>query len=64
MHITRDEVLKEIKNLDPSKTTKESNISYENYERKCWIIDITFLLILLMNAFRVEIFLLALKKLI
>ena len=33
--MTRDEVLKEIKNLDPSKTTQESDNSYKNYERKC-----------------------------
>ena len=42
-YISRDEVLKEIKNLDPSNATQEIDISYKCQERKCWIIGMNFL---------------------
>ena len=43
LYTNRDEVLKEIKNLDPSNATQEIDISYKYQERKCWIIGMNFL---------------------
>ena len=35
LYTNRDEVLKEIKDLDPSNATQEIDISYKYQERKC-----------------------------